>query len=311
MTSKQPPSGDIAAQDAFREALIAHKLLIPSGVDGLYGRGMEFERVLEGFDRMVTVSAQKDGAQVLRFPPVISRRDFETSGFIKSFPQLAGSVFSFEGDHAGHMNMLEKIDKKEDWSASQKMTDVVVTPSACYPLYPTLKGKLPQGGGLYDLFSYCFRHEPSGDPARMQMFRMREFVRVGEPETVLSWRDVWVERGKKLLESVGLGAYSAPAADPFFGRGGKLLANNQIDQKLKYELLFPITSEEKPTAIMSFNSHQDHFGSLFGIQTSTGDVAHSACLGFGMERIVLALFKTHGFSPADWKDSVQKKLWPE
>ena len=32
-----------------------------------------------------------------------------------------------------------------------------------------------------DVFSYCFRHEPSVDPARMQMFRMREFVRIGEP----------------------------------------------------------------------------------------------------------------------------------
>ena len=308
--TKHPPIESTDAQKAFRDELIAHKLLIPCGVDGLYGRGKEFERVIEGFDCLITASAQDDGAEMLRFPPVINRRDFEISGFLKSFPHLAGSVFSFEGDHAGHMNMLNRIDKEGDWTEFQKMTDVVLAPAACYPVYPMIRGALPRLGRLFDVASYCFRHEPSGDPARMQMFRMREFVHVGEPQTVQSWRDVWVERGKKLLESVGLGAFSAPAADPFFGRGGKLLAMNQIDQKLKFELLFPITSDEKPTAIMSFNYHQEHFGSLFDIRTSTGDVAHTACLGFGMERIALALFKTHGFSPAKWRNSVRDKLWP-
>ena len=190
------------------------------------------------------------------------------------------------------------------------MTDVVLAPSACYPLYPMVRGALPKDGRLFDVSSYCFRHEPSGDPARMQMFRMREFVRVGEPDACLAWRDVWIERGQKILQSVGLGAFSAPAADPFFGRGGKLLATNQIDLKLKYELLFPITSEQTPTAIMSFNSHKDHFGTLFGIKTSAGETAHTACLGFGMERIALALFKTHGYVPSQWNASVREKLFP-
>ena len=71
MTSKPNPSAnkETAAQDAFREELIAHKLLIPSGVDGLYGRGMEFERVLEGFDLLITATCQGDNAGVPAFPP--------------------------------------------------------------------------------------------------------------------------------------------------------------------------------------------------------------------------------------------------
>ena len=53
---------------------------------------------------------------------------------------------------------------------------------------------------------YVFRHEPSGDPARLQMFHMREIVRIGEPETVQSWRDGWRDRALELLRGLGLDA---------------------------------------------------------------------------------------------------------
>jgi hypothetical protein len=38
-------------------------------------------------------------------------------------------------------------------------------------------------------------------------------------------------------------------------------------------------------------------------------VAQTACLGFGMERVVMALFRTHGFVPAEWPKAVRDKLW--
>ena len=62
----------------------------------------------------------------------------------------------------------------------------------------------------------------------------------------------------------------------------------------------PIGSDERPTAIISLNYHQDHFGHLFGIRTADGEVAHTACVGFGLERIALALYRRHGFDRATW-----------
>jgi len=298
-----------AAEKAFLDDLVMHRLLIPSGVPGVFGRGGVFEDVLERFDRFVVASAAGDGAEVLRFPPVINRRDFERSEFLKSFPQLAGSVWSFEGTHEQHMQLLAHVHDGRDWSGLQKMTDVVLAPAACYPIYPMVSGTIPPKGHLFDVFSYCFRHEASGDPARMQSFRMHEYVRVGEAEAVVAWRDMWVERGLGMLRTLGLPVGADVASDPFFGRGGKLLAVNQRDQKLKFEVLLPICSNEKPTAIMSSNYHQNHFGSIFGIKTPAGEVAHTACMGFGMERVTLALFKTHGFVTAEWPGSVRKILW--
>jgi seryl-tRNA synthetase len=143
----------------------------------------------------------------------------------------------------------------------------------------------------------------------MQAFRVREFVRVGTPDVVVDWRDMWLTRGVELLRSLGLAARSDVASDPFFGRGGRMLAANQREQKLKFEVLVPVISETEPTAVCSFNYHQDHFSKIFEIKTSTGELAQTACLGFGLERCVMALFKTHGMVPAEWPSAVREKLF--
>jgi seryl-tRNA synthetase len=184
----------------------------------------------------------------------------------------------------------------------------MMTPAICYPLYPTATGTLPEGGRRVDLQGYAFRHEPSDDPARMQIFRMHEFVRLGTPDQALEHRNFWLEKGAEVFRSVGLAVEPVIANDPFFGRGGKVQKAIQREQNLKYEFVIPICSTEKPTAIGSCNYHLDHFGVAFDIRTSDGEVAHSACVGFGLERVALALFKTHGFELAKWPGEVRDVL---
>jgi len=99
------------------------------------------------------------------------------------------------------------------------------------------------------------------------------------------------------------------ASDPFFGRGGRMLAVSQKEQKLKFEVLIPVISEEKPTAVCSFNYHQDHFGHTFDIKTGDGQTAHTACLGFGLERCVMALFRHHGCDVGAWPKEVRDRLF--
>src|SRR3954465_3643105 len=193
------------AQPTLLNQMIASGHLVPTGVDGLYGRSGMFEDVIVRFEALVTGIGKEDGAEVLRFPPAISMRLLQTSGYMKSFPQLAGTVHSFCGDDVGHAALLEKIDAGEDWTQDQCCTDVARTPAACYPLYPMMaaQGTLPPEGRLFDVQSYCFRHEPSTDPARMQLFRMREYVRAGTPDQVQAFRSQWLERAKGLIAALG------------------------------------------------------------------------------------------------------------
>lgn len=298
-------------QTSFLDRLFESGLLIETGVDGLYGRGGRFEDVITAFERLIDRYGAADGAEAIRFPPGMNRAYFEKSGYMKSFPQLAGTVHSFCGNELDHVSLLKCMDADEDWTAEQKATDIVLTPAACYPLYPTIakRGNLPEKGGLYDLQSYCFRHEPSNDPARQQLFRMREYVCMGSQDHVTDFRQIWMDRGVKIMAEVGLPVEIDVANDPFFGRAGKMLANNQRDQNLKFELLIPITSVSNPTACMSFNYHQDAFGSKWGLNLADGSVAHTACVGFGLERIALALFHHHGLDVDQWPASVRAALW--
>jgi hypothetical protein len=59
---------------------------------------------------------------------------------------------------------------------------------------------------------------------------------------------------------------------------------------------------------MSSNCHRDHFAVPFGIETADGAVAHSACVGFGIERVALALLRRHGLDPARWPAPVRDRL---
>ncbi|HEY3864504.1 MAG TPA: amino acid--[acyl-carrier-protein] ligase [Solirubrobacteraceae bacterium] len=297
-------------QSAFLSELLENRLLIDTGAPGVYGRGDDFERVRVGVAGMISHAGVAEDPEQLRFPPVIPRRDLETVGYLQSFPHLAGSIFGFTGNEAEAAEQYGRASQHEDWSEFQSMTELVLTPAACYPVYPAIaaRGRLPVGGVTIDAGSaYVFRHEPSGDPARMQMFHQREIVRIGEPEAVAAWRDVWRDRAVTLLREIGLDARFDVATDPFFGRSGRMLAASQREQKLKFEVVVQIAGPE-PTAVASFNYHQDHFASAYGIELADGSGAHTACLGFGLERITLALLRTHGLDVETWPATVRAKL---
>ena len=292
----------------YLNELIDARLLIPSGVRGVYGLGGVFEDVIERFEAYVTRMGADARPEVMRFPPLLSRKSYSQTDHMETFPNLMGSVHSFMGDERNHMRLADKKAAGEDWSTDLSATEVMMTPAACYPLYPTATGTLAAEGRTIDLRSFVFRHEPSDDPARMQIFRQREYVRLGTPEQALAHRDHWLERGQEMLRAVGLDATAVVANDPFFGRGGRVMAATQREQALKYELVVPVASAEKPTAVVSCNYHLDHFGHAFDIRTQDGQSAHTACIGFGLERIALALFKKHGFEPAAWPADVRGVL---
>jgi seryl-tRNA synthetase len=292
----------------YADELVAAGLLIRSGVDGVYGRSGTFERIVDGIAGLIATRSAGDRADVVRFPPVVTRANFVKSGHLTSFPTLSGSVHSFDGDDAAHKELLHKVDSGEDWSTCLHPTDLVLTPAACYPVYPTVAGTLPEGGRTFDVMSYCFRNEPSIDPMRMQLFRQQEHVRIGEPDHVEEWRTNWFQRAQEIYSDLRVPFSAEIANDPFFGRTGRLLARNQRQQALKFEVLIPIMDGEHPTACASLNSHQEHFGHLFGIRTADGNDAHTACIGFGLERTTLAMLRFHGLDPARWPADVRGHL---
>jgi seryl-tRNA synthetase len=288
--------------------LTLQALFQSSGVDGVRARTQLFERAVEGLTGLISRLREPD-TEVLRFPPVTNRSHIEKSGYLHSFPHLLGAVCCLHGGE-GEIRAAISGAGTTEWVTATTPTDLVLTPAACYPLYPLVasRGRIAASGLVFDVASDCFRHEPSQDIDRFQSFRMREFVCMGTPDQVVEFREQWMTRGPEFADLLGLPHTIEAASDPFFGRTGKLLAMSQIEQAAKFELLIPVRPGEPPTACMSFNYHRDHFGTKWGLQTEAGEVAHTGCTAFGIDRLALALFSTHGLDLATWPARTREAL---
>ncbi|MGO9078413.1 MAG: aminoacyl--tRNA ligase-related protein [Streptosporangiaceae bacterium] len=240
-------------------------------------------------------------------PPVISRAVLARGGYLASFPDLVGGVATFTGDDGDHAAILTDDELAARWEDRASASDVALAPAACYFIYPLLAGTLPSAAIERSVIAQCYRHEPSEDPMRLRSFRMYERVMVGDQEAVDEHARRWLHLGREFLASLGLTTEPAIANDPFFGRAGLFSAERQRRAELKTELRWPSEGAET-TAIMSVNQHGTHFAEAFQIQCPDGRIASSACAAFGVERVTLALSRTHGLEIAGWPRDVRATL---
>ena len=299
----QPDAGPDPLDRLGRSVLQA----TPSG--GVYARTAAFEDAVDGLSRLIT-RHREPGTEVLRFPPVMNRCVVEKSGYLHSFPHLLGCVCGLHGSEAEIQAAVGRFNAGAEWVDALGATDLVLTPAACYPVYPMAAGRgaVPRRGAIFDVESYCFRREATFEVDRLQAFRMREYVFMGRPADVTAFRTRWIETAKEMATRLALPFRLEPASDPFFGRAARIIAASQVEQMLKFELLIPLRSEERPTACMSFNYHRDHFGLAWDLRGDDGEVAHTGCFAFGMDRLALALFAVHGLEIAQWPQAVREAL---
>jgi seryl-tRNA synthetase len=280
-------------------------LFVETCGEGIYAGTQLFEQVVEALSNFIT-RYREPLAEVLRFPPVMSRRQLEASDYLQGFPHLLGVVSCIDGDESH----IRKAIETPDWVTELSATELVLAPAACYPLYPmaAARGPLPKDGLQFDVAAYCFRREASHEAGRLQSFRMREYVFMGTAEQVIDFRARWMRQAETMAKLLGLPYRIAPASDPFFGRAGRIAALSQLEQSLKFELLIAIESDEHPTACMSFNCHRDHFATIWDLRTDIGATAHTGCVAFGLERLALAMFATHGIVVQNWPAAVRETL---
>ncbi len=293
----------------LRDRLLDARLLYRTPVEGLYPRSQTYQDVVDAIDAMLHRWAEELEATTIYVPPVLARTTFDSTNYLQSFPDLMGSVHFFTGTDRDHAELIRRVEADGDWPALLSPGDVVLSSAACHALYPMITGRLPAGGRRFEVSGFCFRHEPSADPARMQAFSMHEVVYVGDPDAVQRHRDEGLQVGLGLLRGLGLEVDPVPANDPFFGRLGSALAASQLEEELKLEGVTPIFAGREPTAIVSANCHRDHFGQPFAIETDSGEVAHSACVAFGVDRVAVALFARLGLDPRRWPEATRAGLF--
>ncbi len=292
----------------FHQSILDAGLLRESGVRGVYHRSFEFERIIEGISLSISRAGENRSHEQLFCSSVMSRRTLEKCGFLTSFPDLVGSIESFTGNDDDLATLKKRVGGGKDWSDLLTTTSLVMCSAACQNIYPLLTDvPIPPAGLMYEVKAQCFRHEPSDDLARMLTFRQHEYVFIGTEHDVREHAVNMRENFCDVMDGLSIAYEVAVASDPFFGRMGRLLAESQHEKSLKYEFIVPLSSQDR-RSIGSANFHEDHFGSSFGLTMTDGSVAHSSCVGFGLERVALALLFEHGVDSSAWPSAIRTQL---
>ncbi|MFJ5921875.1 hypothetical protein ACIQF6_04600 [Kitasatospora sp. NPDC092948] len=279
---------------------------LPTAAPGVQLQPAAYEKLHEALRGAIARLAVDEPFERLVVPPVISRATIERAGYVASFPHLLGTVHSYTGSAADWRQLAPMVAESGPWHAQQTVSDLVLLPAACYPVYATLTGQDLDRPARFSVEAQCFRQEATAEPGRLRTFRMAELVTAGTPAHCLDWREHWLQRVADWLETLGLKPSIDLADDPFFGGGRRLYQAAQRAQELKFELRVPV-AEGLVQAIASANIHKDHFGEAFAF-TADGAPGHTACTAFGLDRIALALLHAHGPRPTDWPEDIRTAL---
>ena len=266
---------------ALSDQLVAAGLIVPTTQPGVVGFGPGFESVVDTIcDTLDDGAASTDGVahQRFTFPPVIDDHAYAITGYTSSFPQLAALVSAFDDGDDELRRIAPQLGglSPADVSTHFAHAGLAMLPAACHPLYAMLQHQTVDSVRRFQVTGRCFRHEPSPDPMRLQSFRMREYVTMGEKADVDGHAIDWTERIVGILDRLGLDATPEIANDPFFGRTGKLLAARQQNAEQKIEFVVDVMGDGQTTAVASVNRPGPHFGELFDITSSSGEPIHTS-----------------------------------
>lgn len=253
-----------------------------------------------------------------QFPALVSPQLLSRCGYFESHPN-ALSFVSHLVDDFDEIEAFRLANKGRDdgvyitRAQAFSLPDRCLNPAACFPCYEALAGQRvgPQGS-TYTWMGRVFRHESSNVIGldRLWEFNVRELVFIGDEAFNLSRRHRAMECIQDLVTQWDLDARIETATDPFFATVNSAKAFWQKSMDVKYEVKLPLAplDDGKPRSLAagSINLHGPFFGTRFDITDASGAAAHTGCVGFGLERWVLALFTQHGFEPDDWPESLRQ-----
>lgn len=292
-------------------ALIAGGEVIQEAT-GIYSLGPMVCRLVDFFESQFIGLAESFEAAPYRFPTLIPAHYLERVGYFSAFPHSLTFATHLRED-------LDAIDRFAKTAAcdenglttpfeSFSQIRALLSPAVCYHLYFSLADHpLPGGRIAATAVGNCFRYESLNLTSleRMWDFSMREIIFVGPKDYVLGMRETARQRLEPFFEEIGLAYRVESANDPFFiGEFRKQVAFQSAFQ-LKFEIRARLPFKDSTLAVGSYNYHQDFFGRHLNITLEDGSPAHTACVAFGLERIVYAYISQYGPEPQNWSTAVR------
>ncbi|WP_176504847.1 hypothetical protein [Pseudomonas allokribbensis] len=268
-----------ALQDLQARRLLS---VVASG-NGLIGYRFcdTLHQAYEALDRaLINTMSRHISATAHSCTTLIERQALEKIGFFNKLPCIPMTASPHAcSDHS------EK-DHEGDW---------VLSPSTCYHTFSHLAGSTERWDlKCFTALGHCHRYEPVLDePTRLASFTMREFVLLGQQSQVEHMCQVLFDSGVELIRRLVPSTFVERASDVFYGESAQVTRKVQLAMGVKLEAVIPWP--QRQVSVGSRNLHRDLFTQAFKIGPQAPEPAmHSACVAFGMERLLLSLLARIG-----------------
>ncbi|MFF5571791.1 class-II aminoacyl-tRNA synthetase family protein [Streptomyces luteogriseus] len=294
--------------------LLARAGAVTEAGEGQVAVGEPLLSLLAYFDRAVKRILGEDfNPTEYRYPTLISTEALATAGYFASFPQHLMFVTRLHNDidvYQGFQRSYGETGIDSTVLDACHNVDYCLPPTMCYHTFHQYRGRTLDAEGVHVVTakgkSFRFEAAYATTMERLWDFTIREIVFMGPREDVLASRELFMRKIFAFVDELGLSGFCEVGNDPFFG-GDDTSARiwSQRLMELKYELRLTV-APGRTIAVGSFNFHDDLFGRGFGIDYGTEGTARSACVGFGLERLVYAFLCQYGLDSAGWPATVRE-----
>ncbi len=325
VATERPAGSEWAGADlgSTYDQLVARDWLTPGAAGAHHYSGLFLELFL-ALDLQFRRESLRLDVEEYRFPALIPIAALATSGYLSSFPQHAGFVCHLP-DHSQAVEDFRSRLKTASGTPASAVDAccalagpgsveqaTALAPTVCYHFFHRHAGRRLKPGQFLTAtgLSPCFRREGQATHGlrHLREFNLREMMVLGPAAIVRSWRELLLETQRRLIERCQIRAVVQSASDLFFidGYEKKRQFPGAVDLKQEVRAWLPEASDGM--AIGSVNHHQDFFGHAFNISFESGELAHSACLGVGLDRWCFAVFAQHGLQSDRWPASLRGLL---
>jgi seryl-tRNA synthetase len=282
---------------------------------GIYSLGPLMSRLIDYFESKFLLLADSFGARPYRFPTLLPAKLLGRINYFRAFPHSLSFVTHLRED----LDIIDNFARTascDDHGLNAPLDSfapipALLSPAVCYHLYFSLADKpLPDGKLAATAVGHCYRYESTNliSLERLWNFSLREVIFVGSKDFVVDNREAARERMKSVFEEFGMAYRVESATDPFFVGEFRKQTAFQSAFQLKFEIRARLPFKESTLAVGSYNYHQDFFGRNLNISLPDGSPAHTACVGFGLERMAYAFLAQFGFDKKDWPEVVRNAL---
>lgn len=270
-------------------------------------------RLYRFFEHTFLALARRFGADDCHFPVILPAKLLEDVGYFGHFPQHVTFCSHFPHD----LPLLEDVARdatSHGGAISEPLRRRVdaathaLQPAVCLPCYPQHRDRIIATGEhlAVTMQNHVFRRETAGyeSLSRLWDFQVRDLVLMGSYPQLVAARHAVMDATMELCETLDLTARLELANDPFFLDPSAHKAVYQRLGEVKYELVLPIAHRDLDLAVSSFNLHRTFYASVYNIRQAGGELAETACMGFGLERWVYGFLGQKGMDRRDWPPPV-------